>query len=382
MSIASMRPTRFLAAAACAAALSPARAQDVRTQEVRIQEGRPQDGRTQDGRTIERRIVVGDGGRAMVLRSDRADSSRAWLGISTGAGGPRDTLGLLVQEVVPGSPADRAGLEDGARLVSINGTSLRASAADLEDPAMRAVVQRRLTRAMRDVKPGDEVELVAIADGRTRSFKVRTIRASDAPPPMAREAGGGAAIGVMLGGTPSRRDTLGVFVTGVVADGPAEKAGIVEGDRIAAVNGRDMRVAREDAGDGEAAQAKTARLQRAVRGAKPGDELELRVVTAGRPRTVKLKAGEARALVGEGPEGPGLGGEDVEVRMLRPGPEGGMLRMMPGGEGATGRKFEMRIEADGMSDVLEGLRGLRLPEAGPMGGMRQVEVRVRRQTTI
>ena len=68
--------------------------------------------------------------------------------------------------------------------------------------------------------------------------------------------------------TGSARDTLGVFVQSVVHDGPAEKAGIVEGDRIAAINGVSLRVARE-----------VAKL-------KAGEAAELTVVTVGRSRAV------------------------------------------------------------------------------------------------
>ena len=44
-----------------------------------------------------------------------------------------------------------------------------------------------------------------------------------------------AAIGISLGGNGSRRDTLGILVVGVSDSGPAARAGIDEGDRIAAI---------------------------------------------------------------------------------------------------------------------------------------------------
>ena len=48
------------------------------------------------------------------------------------------------------------------------------------------------------------------------------------------------AIGVQLGATGSVRDSIGVFVSRVTPNGPAEKAGIVEGDRIVSINGVDL----------------------------------------------------------------------------------------------------------------------------------------------
>src|SRR3954467_7221107 len=52
-----------------------------------------------------------------------------------------------------------------------------------------------------------------------------------------------AALGIELRATGTRRDTLGVFVEAVTPKGPAESAGIIEGDRIAAINGVDLRTA-------------------------------------------------------------------------------------------------------------------------------------------
>jgi S1-C subfamily serine protease len=220
----------------------------------------------------------------------------------TDVGGRRDTLGLLVRDVVEGSPAAKAGLEEGVRLTSINGVSLRLSSADVDEPAMRGVLQRRLTRVVRELKPGADVELGVYADGRTRTIKLKAASLAEAPrernrwDDARRDLEQRAVLGVSLGSEPSKRDTAGIFVQGVTPDGPAEKAGIVEGARIAAINGQDLRVSRDDAGDPAVAQAKVSRLQRVLRGLKAGDEVELRVVEGGRSRTLKVKTAKASEL--------------------------------------------------------------------------------------
>ncbi|MDX2184815.1 MAG: PDZ domain-containing protein [Gemmatimonadaceae bacterium] len=252
----------------------------------------------------ERSIVITRNGDAPFVWSsdDEPDSTRAWLGIQTGESGRRDTLGLLVRDVVEGSPAAKGGVEEGMRLTSINGVSLKLSKDDADDAAMRGVLQRRLTRVVRDLKPGASVELGVYAEGRTRSIRLTAASAADAPDTRGewgmsrREFENRAVLGVSLGSEPSKRDTLGIFVQGVTSDGPAEKAGLVEGVRIAAINGQDLRVAREDAGDPSVAQAKVTRLQRVLRGLKAGDDVELRVVEAGRSRTVKVKTAKASEL--------------------------------------------------------------------------------------
>lgn len=75
-------------------------------------------------------------------RSD--DGDRAMLGVATSSSGKRDTLGLLIRSVTPGSPADKAGLEEGNRIASINGVSLRLSREDAGEPDMSGAMTNRL----------------------------------------------------------------------------------------------------------------------------------------------------------------------------------------------------------------------------------------------
>ena len=65
-------------------------------------------------------------------------------------------------------------------------------------------------------------------------------------------------------------------------------AGLEEGNRIAGIGTVDLRVSREDAGDEMIGSIKAQRLQRELEKLKPGDEVELRVYSDGRTRSVKL----------------------------------------------------------------------------------------------
>jgi S1-C subfamily serine protease len=105
-----------------------------------------------------------------------------------------------------------------------------------------------------------------------------------------------AALGVSLGSSGSKRDTLGVLVMWADDDGPAVKAGIEEGNRIAAINNVDLRVSRDDAGDEMISSVKVQRLQRELEKLKPGDEVDLRVYADGKTRTVKVKTIAASKL--------------------------------------------------------------------------------------
>src|SRR5215216_4017584 len=104
------------------------------------------------------------------------DEPRAVIGVSTSSGTTsRDTLGVLVSSVRSGSPAEKAGLEEGNRIASVNGVSLKLAAADVGDYDMAGVMTRRLTRELDKLKPGDDVELRVYAGGQTKAVKVKTV---------------------------------------------------------------------------------------------------------------------------------------------------------------------------------------------------------------
>lgn len=279
-----MRLTHALTLAALAGAAVPAAAaaQADRSGEVRIR------------RAPEARATVRAFGNAR---------DGAALGLGTRVTGMlRDTLGLLVTSITRDSPAERAGLEEGNRLAAINGVSLRANAADIRDIELTNALTRRLTRELDKVKPGDEVELLVYRDGRTQNIRVKTADADSlfGSRSFMRFSRAGLddrpALGFGIGSSGSRRDTLGVLVVSVQDSTPAAAAGLEEGNRIAAINGVDLRVAREDAGDNFMANARAQRLMREVSMLEPGNDVTLRVYSDGRFRDVKMKVARAGDL--------------------------------------------------------------------------------------
>lgn len=106
-----------------------------------------------------------------------------------------------------------------------------------------------------------------------------------------------AALGLQLRTTGTKRDTLGVFVDGVTPKGPAEAAGIVEGDRIAAINGVDLRTLSADTEDAYTNGLASHRLSREVQKLTPGSRVTLRVYSGGRFRDVQVTAGKASELM-------------------------------------------------------------------------------------
>jgi serine protease Do len=277
-----MRLTHALTLAALAGASLPAAAQNARS-------------RSDDARILR---VPG-----IRMATGFGDESRAALGIGTRVTGtPRDTLGLLITSITRNSPAERAGLEEGNRLAAINGVSLRANASDLQDAEMSNSLTHRLTRELGKVKPGDEVELRVYRDGRTQSLRVKTalsdslFQRRDVVRISRSDMDNRPALGFGIGSSGSQRDTLGVLVISVSDSTPAAAAGLEEGNRIAAINGVNLRVAREDAGDDYMGNAKAQRLMREISQLAPGSDVTLRVYSDGRFRDVKMKVARAGDL--------------------------------------------------------------------------------------
>ena len=102
-----------------------------------------------------------------------------------------------------------------------------------------------------------------------------------------------AALGLELRTTGTKRDTLGVFVEAVTPKGPAETAGIIEGDRIASINGVDLRTSAGDTDDSYANGLAAHRLSREVQKLTPGARVNLRIYSGGRFRDVQVTAGKA-----------------------------------------------------------------------------------------
>lgn len=169
-----------------------------------------------------------------------------------------------------------------------------------------------------------------------------------------------AVLGIELRPTGTKRDTLGVFVESVTPKGPAETAGVVEGDRIATINGVDLRVGSGDVDDPYTNGLAAHRLTREVQKLTPGSRVTLRVYSGGRFREVQVTAGRASDFMHDGGFRIHLGGPGT--MRFNGGP--GMLRMEGGPEGMGIDPEHLRIMIEeGMRH--EGAQELRMH--APMG---------------
>lgn len=351
------------------------------------------------------------GQQVRTFTSTTRDDDRPRIGVTTGPGGKRDTLGLLVTDVTRGGPAEKAGIEEGDRLVSVNGVNLRLSAQDLEDLELTGLGTRRLIREIGKVKAGDKVNLKVYREGQVRDVAVATVTAEDLEQErpalsLARRASDDrATLGIGLGMSGSRRDTLGILVAAVTDDGPADKARIEEGDRIAAINGVDLRVPPADAGDFSMSNSRMRRLNREMEKLKAGDEVELRLMRSGQSRTVRVKTvaqkdlprssgmsigGDGFSFFGDGQNGfsitmprgampvlPRLGGQGM---MYFDRGDGGEVRMRVSPERQAeldGRLEELMRRFDGGRVIIRPKSRIQSDSDAEEGLKRKVEVRAK-----
>jgi S1-C subfamily serine protease len=281
---------------------------------------------------------------------------RAVIGVSTSTStGSRDTLGLLVSSVTRGSPAEKAGIEEGNRIAAINGVNLKLAQADLGDPDMERLMSRRLTRELDKIKPGDDVDLRVYASGQTKAIKVKTVDPDSLyysnVRSIYRDLEDRPTIGLGYGTTGSKRDTLGIFVMNVDDEGPAAKAGVEEGARIQSINGVDLRVSRDDAGDQMVSQTKMNRFEREMNKVKPGEAVDLRVYQNGQIKNVKVTTVPVTAL------------RNGRSRIIRSGPGMTIIRS-PDGMSIDVNAAEIAATAKRATETAATMVGARLEDMG------------------
>ena len=192
---------------------------------------------------------------------------RGWLGIViqdltdqlAGSFGVKEGGGVLVAEVMKGSPADAAGLKAGDIVVELGGSPIK------EVPDL----QRRVAA----VKPGQTMKLAVIRERKPMSFTVK-IGEMPSDEPIVAEGPGtdewGLTVESLTGDAALRLDlpvNRGLLVTDVQPGSPAEKAGLRRGDVI-------LEMAKRPADD-------PANLYKVLNGLKPGESLLIYVHRTG-----------------------------------------------------------------------------------------------------
>jgi S1-C subfamily serine protease len=214
-------------------------------------------------------------------------ASRAQLGVMLGGAEQiGERTGVRVEQVIPGSAAERAGIRPGDLVLSVEGRALGP------EPG------QRLTRLMTDVQPGDTVTIVLHREGRDHTVRVVTDRSGAPLVLRPGQAAGPLMVEAFRDLLPATGQTgrhrlelvalnpglgryfgveAGVLVANVAADSPL---GLEPGDVIVSIGGRAVR---------DPAHA------RAIMASYRGDEeAELQVVRDRRTITVRAVPGARR----------------------------------------------------------------------------------------
>ena len=164
--------------------------------------------------------------------------TRGWLGVmiqdlNEGIAeyyGTQDAKGVLVAEVVPGDPADKAGIRSKDIITKVDGQQIENS--------------RGLTRMIAAIPVGKQVEITVLRKGSTQIFKVEIGKREDTKI-TARESGREPAdeLGLRvseltpeMAGRLNIPETEGIIVGGVAPQSKAAEAGFQVGDIIKEIN--------------------------------------------------------------------------------------------------------------------------------------------------
>jgi S1-C subfamily serine protease len=201
--------------------------------------------------------------------------ARPYLGISV-LPAESEKAGVTVQQVTPESPAAKAGLKEGDRIVQVDTKDVRGVEKFLKGIAAK--------------KPGEKVTLQVWRDGKERNIVVtlgeRLVRAGELPPAGFFEAPGAAGRGrpAFLGvqTQPLNEDLkkrlqtkadAGVVVTEIIPNSPAARAGLRRSDVITALDDKSIR--------------NPAELREAIQKAGAGKEIALHVTRGEKDVTLK-----------------------------------------------------------------------------------------------
>jgi serine protease Do len=198
--------------------------------------------------------------------------------------------GALVEEIVTGGPAEKAGLKGSEKQVEIDGQSVNVGGDVITAIDGTPVKEMDDIIAYLGAKTvvGQEVTLTVLRDGNETSVKV-TLEARPAKTAeVAQQSSGSnqpqAGVFLGIGGVPMTaalasslnlpQDTQGVMVQEVTKDGPADKAGLIAQDVITALDGN--------------AVSDVQGLRNMIQQHQAGDEVTLTILRNGEELQVKV----------------------------------------------------------------------------------------------
>jgi serine protease Do len=171
---------------------------------------------------------------------DHGDVTRGWLGITiqdlpedlADYFGLKDKKGALVTDVIPGDPADKAGIKLKDIIIEVNGVKIDSS--------------RSLLKTIAAISVGEIVNIKVLREGKARTFKVKIGKRPDSNKIAKREPNfrsNGSGLGITVSELTDEiterlnlNEYSGIIVTRVDPGSKADKAGIRVNDIIKEIN--------------------------------------------------------------------------------------------------------------------------------------------------
>ena len=178
---------------------------------------------------------------------EKGEVTRGWLGVGIQSltaeladyYGLKDKKGVLVIEVFKGDPADNAGIKPKDVIIEVNGRRVKDS--------------RELTALIAGIPVGAKTEIKVLRNGKTKRFQVK-IAKRDEQKIHAQSSGAKTddELGIRVAQlTPEMalrfglKETKGVIVVHVVADGKGGQAGFLMGDVIKEINHKPIKAEKD-----------------------------------------------------------------------------------------------------------------------------------------
>ncbi|MBU1702745.1 MAG: PDZ domain-containing protein [Candidatus Eisenbacteria bacterium] len=257
------------------------------------------------GRSLTANASTGDE-EVIIQQISEAEDRRGWMGIhvqdltsSLAEALEVEEDGVLVSEVGNASPAEKAGLKAQDVILSINGKPIQ----DVDE----------LMGTMANTAPDEKIHLQIVRDGRKKEIDMTLAAKPEMDDEVYIDRFGGGSDNLdwhmlqrfppglrIFKGFPSKTKTRlgvniiepdealasyfdisegrGVLITKVLAESPAEEAGLKSGDVVLSVDGKEITT--------------TKGLQAAIEEAVPG-EVEMKILRKGKEMKMKVHLGEA-----------------------------------------------------------------------------------------
>jgi len=219
---------------------------------------------------------------------------------------PEDQRGALVVEVIPGSPAETAGLQGSDKTAEIDGEETLIGGDIIVAANGRPVLNMDdlITDLSRYGKVDETYALTILRDGREQSVELTLASRPETGPEEAEVAeamSGGAYLGIVGVDLTSEindsmnlpSDQTGVLVAQVEAHGPADDAGLRGSYKPLQLNGQQIMVGGDviTAIDGESIEDLQG-LKAFLGQAGPGDKVNFTILRDGHEMSIRIELGE------------------------------------------------------------------------------------------